>query len=164
MDGFWLFGDGIKNILGFFAETANGASSAIGVVERTAVVVTHLEEDKVAGFGGIKNLVPPALGDKGSAAAPAEGMIFDADFIGVKIISDDIAPAAFAATWVVDGGVADDEENGESAIRIDKKTGTGRSVALGILIGGILRRNCAGRARENTTKPRSSKTNNFMTR
>ena len=134
---------GLKIVFGVIAEAADGAARAVGVVERAAVVVAHLNEDVIAGFGIGEHFVPPTLRDEGAAAAAAERVVFDADFFVVKIFADEIAPAAFAAGKVVDSGIADDEEDGIGAIGVGDETARG-VVARGVHIGGVLRGNLRG--------------------
>ena len=92
-----------------------------------AVVVAHLDEDEVAGLHFGEDVVPEALVEVGAGAAAGAGAIGDVDSGGVEVVGEVVAPAEVGL--VAGGGVADDEEGGESGVEwgVLRGVGLGRS-------------------------------------
>ena len=108
--------------------------------------MAELDDQKIARLGGGEHHVPITLRDERAAAAPAERMILDANFIRVKIFADDVAPATFAATGIVHRRVAHDEQHWKRAVRVREKTGFARHIAIGVEVGGVVGRSRFGSA------------------
>jgi len=110
VDDFFLLGDGVVDLLGFVADAADAAASPLCIVERTTVVVTHLDQHEVARLRGGEDLVPTALRLEGATAPAAERVILDLDLGLVEQGGERIAPTLLPLRAVLHCRVADDEQ------------------------------------------------------
>jgi len=118
---------GEGNVPGFFAESLEGAAG-LGPVEAAAIVVPHLQKNIIAWLDLGEHMVPGAFVDEGAAAAAGASAVGDVDPGGVEVVGEVVSPAEVGL--IAGGGVADDEDSGES--RIERN---------GLRSGGLGRRN-----------------------
>ena len=124
VDGFGgLAGEGAgsegfrESVLDGLVADAFVAGAGFGVVLRgggAAVVVAHLDEDEVAGLHFGEDVGPAAFVVIAAGATAGHGAVGDVDFGGVEVVGEVVAPAEVGL--VAGGGVADDEEGGESGV------------------------------------------------
>src|SRR5437016_799767 len=110
MDHFVLACYWIVDLASFFAGAWQSAAGAARVIERAAVVVSHLNEHEIAWLRRCQDPVPASLGLKRATAAATDGVVLDFDLAGVKELDEWIAPAYLARRAIFDRRIADDEQ------------------------------------------------------
>ena len=102
-----------KSIFGGLVANSFVAGAGLGVVfwgDGATVVVTHLDEDIVAGLHLGEDCGPAAFVVVTAGAAASDCAIGDVDFGDVEVVGEVVTPAKVGL--VAGGGVADDEEGG----------------------------------------------------
>ena len=125
-------GEGFREMVfdGLVAD-AFDAAAGLGIgggIAAAAVVVAHLDEDEVAGLHLGEDAGPAAFVVITAGAAAGHCSVSDVDFCGVEVVGEVVAPAEVGL--VAGGGVADDEEGGESGVErsVLRDAGLGRRV------------------------------------
>ena len=78
---FFHFGGRVVDFTGLFTQSRAASHGRWLGVNRTTVVVAHLDQDEIAGLAGCKDLVPAAFALKRTAGAAGDGMVFHLDLV-----------------------------------------------------------------------------------
>jgi hypothetical protein len=118
MNDFVLFGDQVINLLRLFTKSGQRSAGARRVVHRSAVVVSKLDEHKIASLHVGQHLVPQAFGDESPAAASGTRPVENSDLRRIEVRDERIAPPTPAIGVVVCRRITDDEKGGQFGINL----------------------------------------------
>ena len=136
--------DGLAVTAGQIPEFAFGTDTLDGRV-RAVVVVAELHEDQVSGLDDAENRIPISLRPETADSGASDGSVDEVHFGVVEVSGEGRTPTPLAgavgsvATTIADGGIADQEEGGESGVvglrQIEPAEKGGRVLSLRVRCG-----------------------------